>query len=713
MDEDIKKDEVAKDNVPSTDNDEKKDVAVVSEAEAAIKPNTAVDDENIEISTVAELDTKKPSSAKVDSYAQIEADKIRNRKKASKKIKKTIRIVVILAIVIFAFWILMQYLAYKGTKELSKYTSGTAYDEVSRMDLAKTISTTGTIQSKDVRTITSALAGVTIEEVNYEVGDMVEEGAVLVTFSREDIDKKISNLQEDISEAKATAALDSGNRDNNYVYNYGTEAYNMSNAATKTTQAAEDLAKANQNLSEARQDKSDYIAKYNTAIMYVNEAEEELKNIEKIYKVWQGVNGAPNPNPDMTVYPDGNMFSDEALLYYSYLTTEEAWQEYIDELTKRAKEYRGIVDGYENKIASYDSSIKAAESSVLSAQRSYDLAITSQNEQARTSVNNISKYDYSYSKENLTSGDSATNLQRQMEDYIDKIDDYIVYAPISGMVTSVNAQEGNGYQATSGALITIQAVDSFEVTTQIDEYDIPDVVVGQRVVIMTDATGDVELEGEVSFISPTATVTNGQNTSSNTYEVRVNILTPNDRIKLGMSAKLNIIIDSHSNVLAVRYDAIEEKANGEKVVYVVDKAPGAADTSKKEDSDSGIVVVGADGSTKGSDNNHNNDMPANQEDKEQTFMQYLFSSKADKEAILNQSLGIVSTPDSAAKEVVVQVGIEGDYYTEILSTEIKEGTAVLVNSNSGRVRNPFEEMMMNGGNYGGDPVNDGPGPGGM
>ena len=49
-----------------------------------------------------------------------------------------------------------------------------------------------------------------------------------------------------------------------------------------------------------------------------------------------------------------------------------------------------------------------------------------------------------------------------------------------------------------------------------------------------------------------------------------------------------------------------------------------------------------------------------------------------------------------AREVPVQIGLEGDYYTEVISQDIKEGMTVLVNSQAGELPDDFT-MMMEGG----------------
>ena len=81
----------------------------------------------------------------------------------------------------------------------------------------------------------------------------------------------------------------------------------------------------------------------------------------------------------------------------------------------------------------------------------------------------------------------------------------------------------------------------------------------------------------------------------------------------------------------------------------------------------GITVVGSDGKTK--DGSGDTDKPT--------------------------SFGAAS-PDAKknAKEIQVTVGLEGDFYTEISSPEIKEGMTVLVDSKAGELE---QDMSIFGG----------------
>ena len=479
----------------------------------------------------------------------------------------------------------------KLTEALSQGNTTTA--EITRMDLSKAISTTGTIQSKDVRTITSPLSGVKIDKVHFKVGDMVQQGDIVVEFSFEDINKKIGQIEEDIDEAKQTKALDAGDRTNTYVNNYDLQTYNVATAYDALQQKGDALQRAKDDLDKICTEKGDY-----------------KRNHSK---------DSSDPGYDPS---------------------------------------------YDATIKSYEDKELTAQRAIEDAQKAYDNAFVSFNKAGYDASFSNAKSDYTLNKGNVTANDNVKSLERQLEQNQDSLDNYIVTAPITGLVTAVNAQEGNGYQATTGALFTVQAVDIFEVTTQVDEYDINNVKVGQKVAIMTDATGDDELEGKVTFIAPTATAATG-NSTSNTFEVKVDVVKKDERLRLGMSAKLNILVDTHNNVLAVPYDAIEEKEDGQTVIYVVDKT---ADVSKPKDEGAPMIqVFGEDGilkkTTESTDDLSDSDKPGKP------------GSRAN------------------AKEIPVQIGLESDYYTEVISPDINEGMTVLVNGTAGELQQDMPMFM--------------------
>ncbi len=561
--------------------------------------NPAPEEKNYDIEDISKEIKKKPKKKKEKQDTSVK--QFRQKKKGG-----WIKILVIVLIVAG----IISYVVYKVIDTKNKISealsdTSTTTAEITRMDLSKGISTTGTIQSKDVRTITSPLSGVKIEKVNFKVGDIVQQGDVVVEFSFEDINKKIGQIEEDITEAKTVKGLDANDRANTHVNDYDMQTYYIAMAYDTLQQKGDALQRAKDNLAKICGEKGDYKRKYQDNI---------------------------GPGPDQV--------------------TQEV--------------YDSTIKGYEDREID-------AQHAIDDAQHAYDNAFVDFNKKGYDASFNNAKSDYNYNKANVQANDNVKSLERQLEQNQDSLDNYIVTAPISGIITSVNAQEGNGYQASTGALFTVQAIEVYEVTTQVDEYDINNVKVGQKVAIMTDATGEDELEGKVTFIAPVATAASSSSavstgaSSSNTFEVKVDILKKDERLRFGMSAKLNILVDTHDNVLVVPYDAIEQKENGETVIYVVDKSKDPAGVA--DDDKSGIPVVGLDGLTKKDDD------------------------KSEKGAFGSGEKPGMPGAKGNAKEIPVQIGLESDYYTEIISKDISEGMTVLVNGKAGELTNDMSMFM--------------------
>ena len=183
--------------------------------------------------------------------------------------------------------------------------------------------------------------------------------------------------------------------------------------------------------------------------------------------------------------------------------------------------------------------------------------------------------------------DTATTRDEQAAEYQKQIEEATIRAEIAGIVTAVHVTEGANFNG--GAVASIESLDAFVIEAQIEEYDIPDIAVGMRVLIKTDATRDAELEGVVTYVAPRATnsgsssmagfssMLSGVDTSSfssssgsATYLVKIALNEPNERLRLGMNAKVSIITEESVDTWSVAYDAVYTREDGttylEKVV---------------------------------------------------------------------------------------------------------------------------------------------------
>ena len=263
-------------------------------------------------------------------------------------------------------------------------------------------------------------------------------------------------------------------------------------------------------------------------------------------------------------------------------------------------------------------------------------------ENYESQVENYSEGDNSYiedAKENYNNqiDNSIDSLEDQLERYQDQKDDAVIVAGMDGTVTSVNVVEGSGFSG--GVIATIEGVDHFIVEAQIEEYDIPDIAVGMKVLIKTDATRDEELEGVVTYVAPRATNSGSGggfsglinmdassmtgSSGSATYLVRIELNEQNSRLRLGMNAKTSIITEEREDVWAVPYSAVYTKEDGTTYLKQV--------TGKDEE---GNLIM---------------------------------------------------------KELEVQIGLQGTYYVEVISDLIDENTEIFIPDAQGN--SSIEELL--------------------
>lgn len=543
-----------------------------------------------------------------------------------KRVRKRIRLLVILAI-LAGIGCFVYFKVVKPAKEAAENMLNQMVEQtdiIEKRDITEAITTTGTIMAAEVRTLTSTAKDTTIDAVMASVGDTVKEGDTMVMFSTDNINKTITQLQEDLAKQRRKDAIDSQANDRSYLFTYANQSTELSTAAEKV----------------------------NTTL-------------KALYEACDGYGNAKRE-------------------------LQTAKDEGKDEAT----------------IAALESRVSSAYQTEQSAQTSYDAAVEAQAQLLARTNNTLTEADENREKNAISAGDQATQLSRQIEDYTDKLDNYVITAPISGLVTSVSVEEGNGFSG--GTVMVIQNTDTLKISAKIDEYDIPNIKLGQRVVVKTDATRDDELMGYVSFIAPTSTTMSTGGTSSSSaggtavssqssstgasFEVEITLITKDERLKIGMSAKLNIVVDQVSDVLTVPYDAISTNSKGENYITIIDDengipSPGGDKTA--EDGSMPVLTINGENISDGAS------AKSQSEDKKGDFAEGGFSERGTGGGFDKKGSGkdSQSAMNQNRREIIVTVGMEGDYYTQIISDEVKEGMTVVIPDSGGVGGFDFGAMM--------------------
>ncbi len=123
----------------------------------------------------------------------------------------------------------------------------------------------------------------------------------------------------------------------------------------------------------------------------------------------------------------------------------------------------------------------------------------------------------------------------------------MLIAPISGRVASLLIGEGEQVAPGSPAINLVNE-EAFHIEVSVDEIDIDQIAVNQKVDITLDALDNYRVSGTVADISPVSS-TSGAGVV--TYLVTINIETQDELLRPGMTANASIVVDEKDDVLTI------------------------------------------------------------------------------------------------------------------------------------------------------------------
>ena len=664
--------------------------------------------------------------------------------------KLTIAVIVILVLAVAGVSVAAK--AGKRKEEMFAAMNQMQTSKVERRTLVSSVSATGTLTSVESEEVMVNLNGVEVESVTVEIGDMVEIGQVLCTFDSKDIEENLTEAKTALSVTQQKTQMDltsaernlqnakedydtdlkRGNTDLGVAYNdYVVALEDEEEAQTQWAEAKGDtiekkgeLELREKQLSEAQAVASaagssathaqDFVQSVEALKKYVQDNQVTLNN-SVMDKIGLGNNLSEitvgeNNTSDFQVPTGATGIQSEIASHISALISLQT--AYQNSQNAEAK-----VASLQQEVASWQTKYNTAKSNQSSLEKAYEQAVSasqsklsSYDKQKRTledteksAENNVISKTDSLTTSQLNALSSGNSEEDKVEEYQQQLDDCTVEAPISGIISAVNIEEGDTYNGS--AIVTIDDISSFEVTAEIDEYDIGKISKGQKVVIKTNATGDEELEGTVRLVSPKAS--GGGN--SVTYTVIITVNTPNEMLRMDMTAKLSIILDSKENVLTVPYEAVREDGNGRYYVEVVDASgKNLTENAKKEMMPEGADFENMPDMPEGMDFENMPDIPEGMDFGNMPQMRVEegnsrpaipFSQEGesrpkgmrDRNNFQGTSGKEVAEVSLNTKRIYVEKGIESDYYIEIISSEITEGMEVVVpktsDDNGGNIHN--------------------------
>ncbi|MHC1722991.1 MAG: efflux RND transporter periplasmic adaptor subunit [Aminipila sp.] len=158
---------------------------------------------------------------------------------------------------------------------------------------------------------------------------------------------------------------------------------------------------------------------------------------------------------------------------------------------------------------------------------------------------------------------SYLNAQQTYTAAGDAYSNCTVTSPINGYVTSKNVAVGSIASPASPAM-TVADVSKLQIKTNVSEYIVNDLKVGDTVDVYISTLGKDAYKGVIEAISPAPAA------GDLTYPIKISISDEAGKIKAGMFAEIRIISSEKQDTLCVPSDSVIMK-NGTSVVVTLEK----------------------------------------------------------------------------------------------------------------------------------------------
>ncbi|RHM99538.1 efflux RND transporter periplasmic adaptor subunit [Dielma fastidiosa] len=503
-----------------------------------------------------------------------------------KKHKKLI-VIAVVAVVVVAFF----FNPFKGSGNSDLMVQTTV---LAKQDLSKTVEVTGLVESADSMKVTSSLAAYEMQTINVKAGDKVEAGQVLGTVDVEDLlldvqkaeaslnindqttGLTLNSTQQEYEDFKADLENNMNSSINNAQTNVDNALTTLNDAKKAYNEALEDMdqgenetikkaQKAVDNARKAYRDASDTSDSYDLDSLKreLSEALAALATAE--------ANDAPTKALEMQVSALQSQISAASSLKGSSDSAYDAYKEAKDALADAVK-------AADKQLESYLDAVDKAQTAYDNAEKNLTIAKRNAQQQLKT-------YEDSLTKTQLSASDPSRQIELQK--LKKQLNEAEITAPISGTVTAVNVEVGD---KASGVLFVIENADALKINTAIKEYDLMSVQNGMKAIISADAIPNEKYNGKVSFIAPAAKKAADGSTKSGSssveFESEIDVTDTKTDLRIGMNAKVNIIVEEKKGALAVPYDAVITDVDGTSYIYVAQQ-DGNKYTAKKV-----IVTIG-------------------------------------------------------------------------------------------------------------------------
>ena len=472
------------------------------------------------------------------------------KRRRRRKKKAWIKIVIVLLIAAAILIVVMVQRSRAAAAAAAEAASAVNTASVERRNVTSELSSTGTLEAADSYSIVSLVEG-DVVSANFEEGDQVEKGQVLYEIDKSSVETQLTSAQNSLTRAQENyddAAAD---------YNQALADY--SGNTYKATESGY--------ISELNIHVGDRVGGNTTLAQLYSD---DIMKIRVPFLSGEAALIAPGMGAVLTLVDTGEQVAGTVTAVASqeialtggrlvkYVTMEVAnpgGLTITTQATAQIGEFIGSDEGtfsaIIDKTMNADLAANVEVAALLVSEGSYVTNGTPIFLMTDDSAKDLID-SYKDTMENAQS--QLENAQTSLDNTQDNYDNYTITAPISGQVIAKNYKVGDTIERNSSSSTTVATIYDLSALTfemSIDELDVLNVEVGQKVEVTADALEGQTFTGTVTNVSLESAYSNGVTT----YPVTV-IMDEMGDLLPGMNVDGVIILDEAQDVLAVPSGAL-------------------------------------------------------------------------------------------------------------------------------------------------------------
>ncbi|MDO4293157.1 MAG: efflux RND transporter periplasmic adaptor subunit [Eubacteriales bacterium] len=391
-------------------------------------------------------------------------------------------------------------------------------------DISTYLKFSGNIEAADTATVYAEAAG-KIVSLPVEEGDTVKAGDVIAVLDSSDVENSIALKESTLRDTER-----------NDAYNLEASQRTLDNYKEGIEQGYDSSLNTVQKALLSAQDQ------YQSAVEDYNKAREELEK------------GTTSSVVSARQAMDSQAASYESALQQKEdgMLTEEALETYRVSYDNACESYKNAVAAAQDDVDDKEEAIQTALESLEQAERDYESGI-------RTADLNEETYQDNVEKAQAQSAEETARLE--LEQLKESLEDYTVYAPMDGVITKLNLQEGD-MAAAAAQLAEMADFSVMQVAVKIDEQDVSGVQEGQEVSVYIGAL-DKTYKGTVDKISRTAV-----NENNAVYVEAVVNFEADEQVRTGFGAEVELVKAHQEDALCLPSGAVSYDVDNTAYVYV-------------------------------------------------------------------------------------------------------------------------------------------------